>query len=152
MFNKVKRNEIRSVLRRVTCLFFAALLPTACVSTQQNKRTNINLSGVLIRSEISASYLPVFIVPPISFQNETVEVFARYLENSVFGNAQWIDRKRHIKVIYEPDVQFEVFSLTSKSNLSALELLTMVASETHTLIVVDDWQILIKKAATHCRP
>lgn len=127
------------------CLFPIALLLSTCVSKKQNQGSNVNLGGVLIRSERGASSLPSIIVPSVALHNETIEVFARYLENKILGNAQWSDRGRHIKVNCRPEVRAKVFSLAHESSLSALELLIMVANETQTLIVVDEWEILIQK-------
>lgn len=101
-------------------------------------------SGVLLSSEQGAASLPNVMVPAVEFTDATVEEFTKMIGDKVLGNMQWSKPGMRFQITCSQAVKAKRFTLKHREQLTALEVLTLFALASNTIVEVNDMSIQIR--------
>jgi hypothetical protein len=132
--------------KRIYALLLTALL-TGCGGRQMAIPSHGLEVGVLIKSVSAAILLPLVKVPSAQGQSLKLKDLAETLEGPVFGQLQRDDPSMRVRVAVEDEIRERTVSFDLGSDVTALELLTVIAVEGRCQVIVDDSMILLKDAS-----
>lgn len=131
--------------KRIYALLLTALL-TGCGGRQMAIPSHGLEVGVVIKSVSAAIWLPLVKVPSAQGQSWRLKELAEVLEGPVFGQMQRDDPSKRVRVAVDDDIHERTVSFEYETEVTALELLTVIAIEGRCQVSVEDSMILIKDA------
>ena len=134
-------------MKKACCALLLTCLVTGCGERDLLKPNGGLERGVLIKSVSVALWLPPMRVPSAQGQSVKLKDLAETLEGPGFGQLQRDDPKKRVRVAVDDEIRERTVSFDLGSDVTVLELLTVIAVEGKCQVIVEDSLIRLKDAS-----
>lgn len=134
------------VMMKAFCALLLTGLVMACGQHNRSKPSGGRDRGVLIKSASAAIWLPRTKLPSAIAHSLALKDLAPMLEGPAFGQMQWDDPGRRVRVLVDDDIQERTVSFEYETDVTALELLTVIAIKGKCQVVVEESRIVFMDA------